>query len=419
MALRGTSRHDRQAGLVSASSLKAQSLAIHRSSSRHHQVYWGSPGAAVLAFWTMTKPVPPAGPGVPLAAALFDATLRFCEELGDLWCTLKDVSPVPVKPVRLQILRDVPHVIPYQGSKRALAHAIIPLLPEDTSTLIEPFAGSAAITIAARYSGVAKNAIISDINAPLMALWERILADPKKLADDYESLWLEQQQDPRTFYDAARVKFNATKEPHLLLYLLARCVKAAVRYSKSGDFNQSPDNRRLGAVPSTMRRRLVDTSRTLGQTVAASGDYADLLSTADRSSVVYMDPPYQGVSNVRDHRYMRGLERLDFEEHLRNAVNAGVSFILSYDAVTESKKYGDAISSELDLTHLHVIAGRSSQATLQGISKVTVESLYLSPALVERLGGEDQVARRLGGPVASTDQASGSAYDWAPSCGIS
>jgi DNA adenine methylase len=321
--------------------------------------------------------------------------------------------------VRLQILRDVPHVIPYQGSKRALAHAIIPLLPADTSTLIEPFAGSAAIAIAARYSGVAKNAIISDINAPLMALWERILADPKKLADDYESLWLEQQQDPRTFYDAARVKFNATKEPHLLLYLLARCVKAAVRYSKSGDFNQSPDNRRLGAVPSTMRRRLVDTSRTLAQTVAASGDYADLLSTADRSSVVYMDPPYQGVSNVRDHRYMRGLERLDFEEHLRNAVNAGVSFILSYDAVTESKKYGDVISSELDLTHLHVIAGRSSQATLQGISKITVESLYLSPALVERLGGEDQVARRLGGPVASTDQASGSAYDWATSCRIS
>jgi DNA adenine methylase len=313
---------------------------------------------------------------------------------------MEGLTPAPVTPVRLQALRDVPHAIPYQGSKRALAHAIIPLLPEDTGTLIEPFAGSAAITIAARYSGVAKNAVIGDINAPLMALWERIITSPEALADDYESLWMAQRRDPRSFYDAVRQRFNLTKEPHLLLYLLARCVKAAVRYSGSGDFNQSPDNRRLGAIPATMRRRLARTSRALTRTVAVSADYADLLAAADRDCVAYLDPPYQGVSSVRDHRYMRGLDRREFEKHLSGAVNAGISFILSYDAVTEGKEYGDAISPELGLTHLHVIAGRSSQATLQGISKVTVESLYLSPALVARLGGKAQVARRLGGPAA-------------------
>ncbi len=305
---------------------------------------------------------------------------------------------MPVKPISLPVLRDVPHALPYQGSKRALAHAIIPLLPADTETLIEPFAGSAAVTIAARCAGVVKRAVISDLNEPLMALWGRILAHPDVLADDYEALWLEQKEDPRAYYDAIRAKFNATKEPHLLLYLLARCVKAAVRYSKNGDFNQSPDNRRLGAVPATMRRRLLDTSRVLTQTSAVSGDYTGFLLPADARSVVYLDPPYQGVSRARDHRYMRGLERLDFEEHLRDAVRAGTSFILSYDAVTETERYGNAVSADLGLTHLHVIAGRSSQATLQGINKVTVESLYLSPALVARLGGEAGVARRIGGP---------------------
>ncbi|MGH3250368.1 MAG: DNA adenine methylase [Trebonia sp.] len=313
------------------------------------------------------------------------------------------MSPTTVKPLPLQILRNVPHALPYQGSKRALAHAIIPLVPANTDTIIEPFAGSAAVTIAARYGGVVKKAVIGDVNEPLMALWDRILTDPKVLADDYEALWIEQGQDPRGFYDAIRAKFNVTKEPHLLLYLLARCVKAAVRYSKNGDFNQSPDNRRLGAVPATMRRRLLDTARALTETVAVSGEYTELLSKADSSSVVYMDPPYQGVSNVRDHRYMCGLERLDFEERLRDAVRSGISFILSYDAVTETGRYGDAISGDLGLTHLHVIAGRSSQATLQGINKITVESLYLSPALVDRLGGEERVTRRLGGPVTSAE----------------
>lgn len=312
------------------------------------------------------------------------------------WGTLEGVSLVPVKPLPLEALRNVPHAIPYQGSKRALAHAIIPLLPEDTGTLIEPFAGSAAVTIAARHTGVAESAVIGDINEPLVLLWQRILADAGALADDYEALWRAQQEDPRSFYDSVRTEFNATHEPHLLLYLLARCVKASVRYSKNGDFNQSPDNRRLGAMPDTMRRRLADTSRVLTRTVAISGDYAELLANASADSVVYMDPPYQGVSNVRDNRYMRGLRRLDFEERLRDAVNAGVSFILSYDAVTESRKYGDAVSGDLGLTHLHVLAGRSSQATLQGLKRVTVESIYLSPALVDRLGGEEQITLRLG-----------------------
>lgn len=307
------------------------------------------------------------------------------------------MSPALVKPVRLPILRDVPHALPYQGSKRALAHAIIPLLPADTESLVEPFAGSAAIAIAARHSGAARKAVIGDINEPLIALWRRILEDPEALAGDYAALWHEQQPDPRAFYDTVRTRFNAGKEPHLLLYLLARCVKASVRYSSNGDFNQSPDNRRLGARPETMRRRLTETSRTLADTVAVSGDYAGLLLNADPNAVIYLDPPYQGVSRARDTRYMRGLERAGFEERLRDAVRAGVSFILSYDGVTESQRYGDAVSPDLGLTHLHVLAGRSSQATLQGVEKVTVESLYLSPALVERLGGEGQVARRLQG----------------------
>lgn len=305
------------------------------------------------------------------------------------------MTPALVTPVRLPILRDVPHALPYQGSKRALAHAIIPLLPADTGTLVEPFAGSAAIAIAARHSRTASRAVIGDINEPLMDLWKRILTGPAELADDYAALWNEQRDDPRAFYDTVRTRFNRTKEPHLLLYLLARCVKASVRYSRNGDFNQSPDNRRLGARPDTVRRRLAETSRTLADTVAVSGDYAELLLTAGHRAVVYLDPPYQGVTNVRDLRYVRGLERAGFEERLAEAVRAGISFILSYDALTESQCYGEDVSPDLGLTHLHVLAGRSAQATLQGVAKVTVESLYLSPALVARLGGDDAVTRRL------------------------
>lgn len=301
-------------------------------------------------------------------------------------------SHVPVvTPTRLAGLADVPHALPYQGSKRQLAHVIVPLLPTDTDRLLEPFAGSAAVAIAARHLRVGRTAEISDINEPLMRLWQRVLAEPGALADDYEQLWLAQLADPRAYYDLVRVRFNETGEPHCLLYLLARCVKAAVRYNREGGFNQGPDKRRLGARPERMRARLIATAHALAGCRAYCADYADVLADAEPPDVVYLDPPYQGVSQARDHRYMAGLPREGFVARLREAVAGGTSFVLSYDGMsrdrTGDRAYGEPLPGDLGLLHLHVDAGTSAQATLHGRRARTLESLYLSPALVTRLGG--------------------------------
>lgn len=292
-----------------------------------------------------------------------------------------------VVPGKLDCLADVPHPFPYQGSKRALAHAILRYLPSDTAKLVEPFAGSAAISIATRHARMADNAVINDINAPLMALWREIVADPDGLADQYESMWRESLEDPKSYFLLKRAEFNESSDPAILLYLLNRIVKGAVRYGKGGQFNQSADNRRRGAKPATVRDRLIRASRTMEGTEVHSGSYEDLLIQAGSKDVVYMDPPYQGVTNVRDHRYMAGLARVDFEDALDKANANNVSYIVSYDVVRDDAKYGEALRADLGLTHLHVIAGRSAQSTLSGGSDVTVESLYLSPALVDRLGG--------------------------------
>lgn len=290
-------------------------------------------------------------------------------------------------PAKLPSLQDVPHPFPYQGSKRALAHAILPFLPADTATLVEPFAGSAAISIASRYTRIAQHSVVNDVNAPLMAMWQFLITDAGALADQYELMWNESLADPKAYFMAKRSEFNESNDPAILLYLLNRIVKGAVRYGKNGAFNQSADNRRLGARPDTVRERLNRTSRVMQGTQVYTGSYESLLIEADPADVVYMDPPYQGVTNVADHRYMTGLVREDFERALRRANANDVSYIISYDVVREDKKYGERLHDDLGLTHLHVVAGRSAQSTLSGGTDVTVESLYLSPALVSRLGG--------------------------------
>src|SRR6266513_2235476 len=132
----------------------------------------------------------------------------------------------------------VPQPFPYQGSKRNLASAILGYFPEGVATLVEPFAGSAAITLAAAAANHAENFIINDLNQPLIDVWRRIINAPVKLAQQYESLWRTQHTNRRKFYDEVRDQFNQTGKPHHLLYLLARCVKASVRYNANGEFNQ-------------------------------------------------------------------------------------------------------------------------------------------------------------------------------------
>ncbi|MFG2501449.1 DNA adenine methylase [Streptomyces sp. NPDC048441] len=292
--------------------------------------------------------------------------------------------------------RVVAQAFPYQGSKRILASKILSLFPaQGISRLIEPFAGSAAISVAARHYDLASTVHISDVNAPLIALWDRIIEDPNELISTYTQMWNDQLDDPRSFYLKTREEFNASKKPELLLYLLCRCVKAAVRYSKSGDFNQGADHRRLGARPANIAERITSASKLMKTATTSTESYVGPLTGASRDEVVYMDPPYQGTSDVPDHRYLTGLQRAPFSEALQTAVDNNVSFIVSYDVVTDDNKYGMALPSELGLLHKHVSAGVSSQATLQGKKQVTVESLYISPALVERLGGASEIDKRL------------------------
>ncbi|MCY4436592.1 MAG: DNA adenine methylase [Chloroflexi bacterium] len=295
----------------------------------------------------------------------------------------------------------VPHPIPYQGSKRSIAKFILPFFPpNDLSVrLIEPFAGSAAISLAATHYCKAQTVVLNDVNSALMSLWDEILLRPNVLADRYEELWNAQLGREREYYNLIRERFNRSPSPECFLYLLARCVKASIRYNSNGEFNQSPDNRRKGANPTTMRRHLIGASLLLsGRTTVSCADYRDVLDGVLSSDIVYMDPPYQGVCNDRDPRYVEGIDRDEFVETLQNLNQREISYVVSYDGRSDEKSYGEELPEHLDLKRLEIDAGRSSQGTLLGRATKTFESLYLSSALLDRIdviaSGQQQVVSK-------------------------
>lgn len=276
----------------------------------------------------------------------------------------------------------LPHPIQYQGSKRSLASIILRYFPNKFPRLVEPFSGSAAISIACAARGKANSYWINDLNKPLAELLGLIINHPVEIANYYETIWNQQHDDTIEHYYRVREDFNRTGDPRLFLYLLARCAKGSVRYNTEGLFNQSPDKRRHGTRPETMRDNIFGVSALLkGKSVISSLDYKDVLSNVNEDDVVYMDPPYQGVCGDRDSRYFSGISYEEFLAALSELNVRQIRYAVSYDGRTGNKTFGNRLPESLSLTLIELEAGRSSQATLLGRDAITVESLYLSPRL--------------------------------------
>jgi DNA adenine methylase len=284
----------------------------------------------------------------------------------------------------------VPHPIPYQGSKRRLAEAILSHIPAGRfERLIEPFAGSAAVTLACASRNLFPTYLLGDALEPLTDLWQAVILNPSVIASEYEQLWLRERAKPIDAYYEIRAEFNASRGPGKLLYLLARCVKNAVRFNPSGEFNQSPDKRRRGTHPDLMRAELLGAHRILAdRSEVRAADFVALLKVAKDSDLVYLDPPYQGTSDGRDSRYIAGVSREAVLDLLTDLNRRGIEFILSYDGSSGGRCYGEPLSE--DVAHqIRLDVGRSSQATLNGTSDRTVESLYLSYGLADMAAPRD------------------------------
>ena len=234
-----------------------------------------------------------------------------------------------------------PHLVQYQGSKRIIAPEIVKFFPTTFDRLIEPFAGTCAITILSAAQGLCDEFWINDINQPLVNLMEECINNPLKLIDEYENIWNGQFAEGENnidYFYKIREEFNkGKKDSARMLFLLARVVKGAVRYNSNGELNQSCDKRRYG--------------------------------TRD---------------NTRDNRYIQGVEFDEFVEQLRELNDRDIDYIVSYDGKTGDKFIGKTLPKSLELTHVYINAGLSTQATLNGKNEITYESLYASKNLIKR-----------------------------------
>jgi len=276
----------------------------------------------------------------------------------------------------------LPHPIPYQGSKRKLAHAIAQYLPPEIDTFYEPFAGSAAMTIYAAHYRLAPRFVLADSLKPMIDLLRAIVESPEETASEYRVLWNGQVEGDGDYFNRVRDRYNAAGHHVDLLYLICRCVKNSIRFNRTGRFTQSVDRRRLGMRPDKMRSAIHGVSSILRDRVEFRiGDWLETTDDARTGDFVYMDPPYLGTSVGSDRRYHQQMMRNELVFGLESLRQRHIPFALSYDGTTGGRGYGPPLPETLGLTRLLLSAGTSTQSTLNGRREETVESLYLTPGL--------------------------------------
>lgn len=225
-------------------------------------------------------------------------------------------------------------VVKWAGGKRQLLDEILPLLPKRISMYCEPFLGGGAVLFARQ----PKNAVVNDLNSDLMLVYEVIRDNLEPLISSLEK----HENTPEYFYrlrDLDRDKgayqnLSKVEKASRILYLNKTCYNGLFRVNASGAFNSPFGSYKKPNIVNGPVLRAVSKYLSSSNIQLFSEDFAATLQRVPRGGFVYLDPPYDPVSDTASFTgYSKdGFDRSE-QIRLKNCCDIltqrGVKFLLS------------------------------------------------------------------------------------------
>lgn len=228
-------------------------------------------------------------------------------------------------------------VVKWVGGKRQLLPQILPLIPAEMTAYCEPFVGGGAVLFALQPG----RALVNDLNEDLITVYRVIKEDADALIRHLSR----HENTPEYFYrirDLDRDKeayaaLSDVEKASRLLYLNKTCYNGLFRVNASGAFNSPYGHYRRPNIVNEQTIRGVSRYFNACDITFFSGDFAAVLDRVPSGGFVYLDPPYDPVSDTAS---FTGYNKGGFgrEEQLRlkaccDALTArGVKFLLSNSA---------------------------------------------------------------------------------------
>lgn len=231
-------------------------------------------------------------------------------------------------------------VVKWVGGKRQLIDELTALLPsKQITSYCEPFVGGGALLFELQPTV----AFVNDINEELINIYEVI-------RDDVEALILElqkhKQNNKAEYYytvrdwDRDKVSYNIlsrVQKAARIIYLNKTCYNGLFRVNNAGEFNSPFGNYRNPNIVNEPTLRAVNAYFCNSNIRFSSVDYADVLTTLPEGSFVYLDPPYDPVSDTSNFTgYSKGGFTKEDQIRLRKCCDVlhqrGIKFMLSNSA---------------------------------------------------------------------------------------
>lgn len=234
-------------------------------------------------------------------------------------------------------------VVKWVGGKRQLLDQIVPLLPKKITSYCEPFFGGGAVL----FSIQPHKAIVNDLNIDLITVYEVI-------RDHVDDLIISLQKHENTqdyFYkirDIDRDKkayqnISDIEKASRLIYLNKTCYNGLFRVNQAGEFNSPFGHYKNPNIVNEPVLRAVSKYFNHNEITFLSEDFSTTLDRLKKGTFVYLDPPYDPVSDTASFTgYNKGGFDKNEQIRLKNCcdylTNKGIKFMLSNSATNFIKE---------------------------------------------------------------------------------
>ncbi|EOU1737756.1 DNA adenine methylase [Clostridium perfringens] len=228
-------------------------------------------------------------------------------------------------------------VLKWVGGKRQLMSEIEKVLPKTYTTYYEPFIGGGAVLFELQ----PKKAVINDVNGELINLYNVIKDDVELLIEDLKK----HENTPEYFYSIRELDRKKDKYENLsniekasrIVYLNKTCFNGLFRVNKAGEFNSPFGKYKNPNIVDEVTLRAVSKYFNKADIKILNGDFEASLKGIRKGAFVYLDPPYDPVSNSANFTgYDKGGFNRDEQIRLKKLCDKldkkGVKFLLSNSA---------------------------------------------------------------------------------------
>ncbi len=256
-------------------------------------------------------------------------------------------------------------LIKWTGSKRLQSPHIIKFFPKKIKTYREPFIGGGSMLYVLLSSDIeVENFECSDLNGPLIAIWQLVKDNPEELFNFYKDRWpFENDQ-----YYKMRGEFNKDQDPKKFFCILRACRNGLVRYNQKGEFTSAFHLGRKGITPDKLHPVIMDWSSKLQRVAFKSQDYQEVESEED--DFIYLDPPYAFIGE-----FYHGM--IDFQKLWDWMGRQKAAYALSLNGMKGDKDCTVDVPSGLFDEHMLVDNGNNKFDQLNGNSVKAKDSLYV------------------------------------------